>query len=138
MDPMLQANFDARGRDFLAQAQAEMSRWSPSPEQRVGQKLGDQYWLSQFAAGNILDGDTLVRFLWTFNQTMYVAWNRSALQEAVHAFRRGGHDDLDHAVDELAGTLAHCTQRPDVPPPQRRFADRDVRRPRQSRLSDKR
>ena len=115
MDPMLQANFDARRRDFLAQAQAEMSRWSPSPEQRVDRKLGDQYWLSQFAAGNTLDADTLVRFLWTFNQTMYVKWDRPKLQDAVHAFRRGRHDDMDHAVDELASTLAPCTQRLDVP-----------------------
>ena len=115
MDPELQAAFDAHRPVLLAQAQAETLKWCPAPGELVEQRFGDQYWLRQFATQTSLDGETLGRFLWTFRQRMFVKWDLPALQSAVHAFRKSRQDDTDHAVDELASTLGHCTRRPDVP-----------------------
>lgn len=109
---MISSAFDLERANFLQRAVEDTIKWCAPPEEPVGKRRSDLYWLVRLSAGSPpIDSADAADFLVTFQLSRWVSWNTRCTALAVNRFRETVLSDRDTLIHQFAVALGVCTHR---------------------------
>lgn len=107
MDGLIQENRSA----LLRAAVRGVEKWCAPPDEMVGNRFSDQYWIALFTGDAAVNSDHAHRFLTSFQLTNHVRWDKEGVAGAICKLRTINHFEPLRHVPLLAQDLQALNKR---------------------------